>query len=302
MALPAPISKAVVIDEATIGRYRRNYSLDQSIERDHVQKHWELETRLTEELLGSRPEDRWETFERCYSTLYTELPWLNKPSERDPRQFRPWLRLVPRDATVFEVGSGKAELLHFLAANGRKCVATEITKERGSKHASDDSSLIWHSTDGVHLDQFEPPNSYDVVISTQVAEHFHPDDLLPHLQAVRSILRPGGRYLFDTPHRGTGPHDLSLVFGLDHAVCMHLREYTYVELKRALKDAGFSRIQSVFSWRGFGPIPSKLYLAYCCGWDKLIGWAHLPPAFERKLRRRLRWVALPSNIWLSAER
>ena len=63
-----------------INRYKKNYNLptDVNITEEMILAHWELEKRLTKELLASNPENRWEIFEHCYSTLYSELWWLNR--------------------------------------------------------------------------------------------------------------------------------------------------------------------------------------------------------------------------------
>jgi len=43
-----------------------------------VLQHWDLERQLTNELLATIKENRWEIFEKCYTTLYHDLAWLNK--------------------------------------------------------------------------------------------------------------------------------------------------------------------------------------------------------------------------------
>lgn len=70
-----------------INRYRWNYkiSADAILTEAMILAHWDLEKRLTRELLISTPANRWEVFERCYSTLYTELNWLNMYIEPGPR-------------------------------------------------------------------------------------------------------------------------------------------------------------------------------------------------------------------------
>ena len=58
---------------------------------------------------------------------------------------------------------------------------------------------------------------------------------------VAKVLKPGGCYIFDTPHRYSGPHDVSCLFGytLD---CLHMQEWTYHDMialcrKHGLKQA-----------------------------------------------------------------
>lgn len=172
---------------------------------------------------------------------------------------------------IYEIGSGKAELVSYLAELGHTCKATEITHERGQKHGRDLPTLTWGVSDGVHLDRFEDRGSYDLVISNQVVEHLHPDDLIQHFKAVHSIFAEGGRYILSTPHAWYGPWDISKVFKCRRATGMHLKEYTYRELRAGLQAAGFARILAIWK-RGNGSnashrrpaTASPLYLSYRC--------------------------------------
>jgi SAM-dependent methyltransferase len=208
---------------------------------------------------------------------------------------------MPEPADVFEVGSGRAALLRELVRRGHRCVATEITQERGSKHLAESDGLQWHITDGVHLASFEPEEAFDVVISTQVIEHFHPDDLSTHLEHARRILRPRGRYLFDTPHRSSGPHDLSRVFDFDRAEFMHLKEYTYEELASALSTAGFDTVKAVISFRGV-VIQTGVGLQLLRLLDRLEERAISSARFKRRLRALMSKIGVSRNIWLAAYR
>jgi SAM-dependent methyltransferase len=290
------------IDDAVVSRYRGNYSLGDEIGRTEVQQHWLLESALTRRLLASSREDRWSVFEACYSELYSKLPWLNKSVAPPLDQYWPWSRLIAKGGKIFEVGSGSAFLLKYLASQGYDCVATEVTQERGVR---DPDGLTWHTTDGINLAKFEKPESYDVVISAQVIEHLHPDDILDHFNNAREILKPGGQYIFDTPHAGTGPSDLSVVFGFQRPVCMHLKEYDFVELGEIIERAGFKTMKAVlFRRRPFavGPWASTLFYRYCRAWDRAIEAAALSPEKERTVRKWLRLAFVPTNIWMIAVR
>lgn len=292
------------IDDRTIARYRANYGLTNDIGSDHVRAHFELERRLTRKLLESTAETRWDTFSFAYTELYQKLPWLNAKNEGDDhkRDYSHWSKLIPQTSRIYEIGSGQARLLRYLSSQGHECVATEITKERGAKHARDLHGVDWRVSDGINLAEFEPRNSYDVVISTQVIEHFHPDDLQTHFRNVRAILKPGGRYIFDTPHGGAGPFDLSLVFGYNRARFMHLKEYDFPTLVSVLKKNEFTDIRAVLyrSLGGFkiGPYCAPIFRTYCEAADRFFAAAQLSPRWERKIRRALRVAFLPTNIWL----
>ncbi|MBG1269810.1 class I SAM-dependent methyltransferase [Nostoc sp. WHI] len=239
-----------------ITRYKRNYGIPAEVEitEDMVLAHWELEKDLTKKLLKSNSENRWEVFERAYTDIYSKLqlqnsllkksrPTLEKKDESVDK-YETWIEIIGSPPKkIYEIGSGKGEMIAYFAICGFECKATEITKERGSKYVTEPSPcLSWGNSDGVHLDNFEPTEFYDLVVSNQVIEHLHPDDLIVHLESAYKILIKQGRYIFTTPHCHTGPHDISAVFGYDTPQGMHLKEYTYKELCNSLKLSGYKRI------------------------------------------------------------
>ncbi|MEH2374091.1 class I SAM-dependent methyltransferase [Nostoc sp.] len=240
-----------------INRYKRNYRIpaEAEITEQMILEHWELERKLTKDLLESKSENRWEAFEQAYTTLYSKLEWQNyfvRDSTPITGKYKTWLKMIGSPPKkIYEVGSGKGEMIAYLAKCGFQCKATEITRERGSKHLSDSSpNLSWGNSDGVHLEHFEQTEFYDLVVSNQVVEHFHPDDLITHFKSAYKILVNQGKYIFTTPHCHTGPHDISLVFGYDNPQGMHLKEYTYRELHNSLKMAEYKRI--------YCAVPAKL--------------------------------------------
>lgn len=275
---------------ALLKRYRSNFAIppSQPLTEAQVRRHLDLERALTRELLASSPETRWETFERCYSRLYAELPWLNA-GEPTRHVLGDWPTLIgPPPRRVYEVGSGSGALARALAAEGYGVVATEVTRERGASRECD-VRLQWTATDGVHLDQFAEPDSFDAVISDQVVEHLHPDDLREHLQGAFALLRPGGAYILRTPHAFVGPSDVSRVFGFDRPVGMHLKEYTYSEVAAAAAAAGFGPLAAPLGLPG--PLRrrvgldvrvSRRYLRYLIAIEHWM--SRLPPAWRRRLR------------------
>ncbi len=238
-------------DTDLIKKYKvsENIADEVDISEDMIWYHWNLERELTRQLLDSTPDKRWDTFELAYTRFYSELTWLSKYSgDADPRppaeRYKDWVSMIgPPPKMIYEVGSGSARMLSYLAEIGYDCKASDITRERQDKSQSRSSSrLSWGNSDGVHLDRFEPAHFYDVVVSDQVIEHFHPDDVLIHFESVLKILKDGGVYMFNTPHKFVGPHDVSQVFGCDEAQGMHLKEYTFRELYRILLQAGFGEV------------------------------------------------------------
>lgn len=293
-------------DEEIIRRYRANYRLGDDIGMDHVRRHVELEARLTDQLLESSPETRWSIFSDAYSTLYQELPWLAGTGSFSGGEA--WLKLMQPNAKIFEVGSGAGALLSFLAAHDFECFATEITKERGEKFVENRAGVTWRLTDGIHLDQFESPESFDYLISDQVTEHFHPQDIKTHFQAARRLLRPGGAYIMRTPHRSSGPHDLSRVFELPDSIFMHLHEFTFQEVELIANECGYTDISAVvvipwvsrrFNWY----FSSRLYQKYMVFLEKVEAALTKTAKGRQRFRRITWWVALAApSVWVVLRR
>ena len=282
-------------------RYRDNYGIPPELAEPtiaQVEFHLALERSLTAELLASSPETRWDTFQRCYDNLYTSLPWLSSTGAEP--ELTAWTRVLGLPPQrVYEVGSGAGRLAAGLASRGFDVTATDVSRERGGDRPTR-PGLTWDVTDGVKLDSFAETLTFDAVISDQVIEHLHPDDALTHFEGAKAILRPGGRYVFRTPHAYTGPHDVSRVFGFDAPIGMHLREYTNRELNAKLRLAGFTAMRSVvvvpqrFNTQGTLPaaIISRIMMSYFLAVEGVFGPTPLSSR-RRTLVRLLRGPLKP---------
>lgn len=216
---------------------------------DMVEKHRVLETDLVRKILITDKPSRYEVVKESYDRLFKELPWLTHNCDISQRKrslfwalFR-YSKLVGRDKKVLEIGCGRGDLIWALAQLGNKCVGSDISEERlWSILKKGNPSIEWRVMDGVKVNL--PENEFDTVISSNVIEHFHPNDLPEHLKNVRRLLKNGGIYAFDTPNRLTGPHDIRSIFGEENVLGMHLKEYTHGELIEELEKAGFKKIRS----------------------------------------------------------
>jgi 2-polyprenyl-3-methyl-5-hydroxy-6-metoxy-1,4-benzoquinol methylase len=288
-----------------VARYRRNFHLGPEISMDHVRRHVELEGSLTDRLIAAPSAERASMFEAAYTELYSNLPWL--ASTTFSGGLEPWLMLMRPGAKVYEVGSGTGTLARLLARNGFNVTATDITEERGQRSSSEPEGMRWRLTDGVHLDKFEEAESYDYVISNQVAEHLHPEDILTHFRTARILLKPGGSYIARTPHRRHGPQDLTRVFKLDRPVFTHLHEFTYREFDSICRECGYSRVRAIVN---LGPVSRKFGLYKASGlfysYMKLLDAVETPWRrwrTTRKMYRRLsRYLLSSGNVWVRLDR
>ncbi|MFD6058898.1 class I SAM-dependent methyltransferase [Rhodococcus wratislaviensis] len=225
-------------------------------DRDRV--HWKIERGLREELLASTPDTRESVTRDVYNRLFEEVPWhkahvTDAASEEafEEGWFQQYGALTRPTDTVVDVGCGRGGLIRRFAPAVRECIgidASDAMVELADQERPANARFMVGSV----LDPPLPPSSADFVISRQVMEHLHPDDVPEHLAAVLKILRPGGRFLIETPSRLTGPWDISRGF-TPVATGFHLREYTNGELGAMLRDAGFRRVRS-------RAVPSRMLL------------------------------------------
>src|SRR5262249_30068877 len=269
-----------------------------------------LEQQAAREILASTRVERSEVTRRAYDRLYQEAPWHpdlhTSPGARLARVRRHaalLTRHVARARGGLEVGCGSGDLLTSLARQrpGTTFVGLDISVEKLSSgtHARL-PNLRFQAGDCV--EPHEPTGFYDLVISSQVLEHLHPEDVPAHLRAVRRVLAPGGVFALDTPNRWTGPHDVSAYFS--RVACgTHLKEWTFAELQEALRMAGFARLHSdaplVAHLRRILPLAGDMLLLPVGAKVALERVLHTIPA--RSLRRTLFRLARMSNILLYAQ-
>jgi len=212
-------------------------------------RHWLIERDLREELLASPADERDETYRDVYDRLFAAVPWhaANQPPDPDDAAHEAaWFTLYgplvrPAD-TLADIGCGNGGLVRSFAPAVERAIgidASEAMIEQCRRVAPPNAEFRVGSAADPPLE----PESIDIAITRQVLEHLHPDDLPAHLAAVRRALRPGGRYLIETPNGLTGPWDVSRHF-TDTATGFHLHEYTNRELTRMLRAAGFGRVVS----------------------------------------------------------
>ena len=162
--------------------------------------------------------------------------------------------------TVFaEFGSGDCLFAAEAARRVRTVYAIDISDQRAPGFVAPSNFKL------VTYDGFEAPaiapESVDVCFSDELIEHLHPADTEAHLRHVLQLLKPGGRYVFRTPHAQSGPDDVSRFFS-SVAEGFHLKEWTYTELLPLLRQLGFRRF--VLQWQArrlLSRLPAGYFLA-----------------------------------------
>jgi SAM-dependent methyltransferase len=213
--------------------------------REALRHHYEVERELAARLRASTRAERTALFGRLYGELFERVPdhprHTRKGSDAAQRRgVQAQMRLLEgtlRPGQVFvEFAPGDGWLSNAAAATAAQVYAIDISDQRDL--STPPPANVEHRVyDGYQVDL--PDACADVVFSYQFLEHLHPDDIGPHFELVRRLLKPGGCYVFDTPHRYSGPHDISRYF-TDRLDCFHFQEWTHRDMRRLLRAHGFS--------------------------------------------------------------
>ena len=100
-------------------------------------------------------------------------------------------------AEALEIGTGTGGMLHTLLARGRRARGVEINPALIAESRTWFGDLPVQPVSGVELPFADA--SFDLVLSFDVFEHIRDSDA--HLREVWRVLRPGGRYLIQTPSK-----------------------------------------------------------------------------------------------------
>ncbi len=211
---------------------------------EQIRNHFEVERELAARLRSSDRAERTALFATLYDELFERVPdhprvTRRETPEESARGVEAQLRLL-RDHlrqgdTFLEFAPGDCRLSYAVAPLVAKVIAADISDQRSPDDVPP-ANFKLRVYDGYALEV--EAASVDVAFSYQFLEHLHPDDVPLHFDMVARMLKPGGRYIFDTPHRYSGPHDVSRFFG-DELQCFHFQEWTFREMRALLKRHGF---------------------------------------------------------------
>jgi SAM-dependent methyltransferase len=253
--------------------------------REALVRQYEIECELADRLRRAAPAERKELYRTVYDELFTRVPdHPQNTTKKNPalqaartaRELRFLDRFLTADSVYLEVGPGDCHLALALAHQVSQVYAVDVSELiAGNNELPANFKLI--ISDGVTVDV--PAGSVHVAYSNQLMEHLHPDDALEQLREIYRALGPQGEYVCVTPHRYSGPQDISWYFDAE-ARGFHLKEYTYRELRNLFRAAGF---EGTSPWAGFKGhflrLPEWLVLG--------VEWAlgRLPVRMRRNLSR-----------------
>lgn len=214
---------------------------------EQLRHHYEVERELAGKMRASSREKRTELFQTLYTELFERVPDHPRLTRRETpeqsrinveKQFRLIAPHLEENMTFLEIAPGDCRLSLEATQHCAKVIGVDISDQRDPEETFPDNfELIVY--DGYDLSQI-PDSSVDIIFSYQFLEHLHPDDVPLHFDLARRLLKPGGLYILDTPHRYSGPHDISRFFG-NQLNCFHFQEWTIGQLKQTLRTHGFDQ-------------------------------------------------------------
>jgi SAM-dependent methyltransferase len=254
---------------------------------DSLRHQFEVEQDLARRLRHSTREGRTELFKTLYGELFQRVPDHPRLTRRDTPEssataVRSQMQLLKPvlkpDVTLLEFAPGDCRLSKAAAAHCSQVIGVDISDQRSPTDSFPENfQLLVY--DGYTLPL--PDASVDAVFSYQFLEHLHPDDVAPHFAQVSRVLKKGGVYILDTPHRHSGPHDIARYFTTD-LVCLHMREWTYKELRKLGAEYGLTQS---YAYRRGKPLTSALTNAINDAGEAMLGI--LPAKLRQKASARL---------------
>ena len=222
--------------------------------REEIQAHYDLEKRLSDRLRHSTAAERKTLYIELYDEIYANVPHLKEHAKATSDrytagQLHGLKRYLKPDTCFLEVGPGNCALSIAVSKIVKRVTAVDVsdefTKSLGITFPANMDLVI---SDGSSVPV--PPNSITLAYSAQLMEHLHPDDANAQLKNIFTALAPGGRYICITPHRYSGPHDISRYF-TDEPTGFHLKEYTNAEINNLFRVVGFTNLRSLVGLKGW---------------------------------------------------
>ena len=244
-------------------------------------EHFQLERKLAAQLKDTTVEQRRVLYQKLYNDLFSNFPTIpdGLDSSNDARmawQLKLMKKLFNKEKVILEIGAGDCLLSKEFAKHFKKIIAYEVADSIPFVEGKPENFEL-KIFNGV--DMKETANSVDIIYSNQVFEHLHLDDITPLLNDYHSYLTKGGKLVVITPHRYTGPHDISRDFTKE-AEGFHMKEYIYKEMKSILSAHGFKKIRGYvgYSKLGYFSVPMPLLILA----EKFFNI--FPDKFKRKVR------------------
>lgn len=265
---------------------------------EQIKNHYFVEKALADNLKKANREDRKKIYATMYDELFSKVPdhsrlTKGKDDTVTKRLNKTKYGIIKRfvnTATVFaEFGSGDCRFATKMANHVNTVYAIDISDQRNPEYNFPKNfKLIVY--DGYQIEDITD-NAIDIIFSDQLIEHLHPEDTKNHFELALRILKPGGKYIFKTPHALLGPRDISQYFS-DEPEGFHLKEWLYGEINTLLKETGYSKIYFYWTAKGYRLRLPKLYF---------FTYEHFFSLFPKRYIRLITKFTVPSLMCIAVK-
>jgi SAM-dependent methyltransferase len=180
------------------------------------------------------------------------------------RDVRKWAETAPDNATILDAGSGFGQYVYFMSRlrgnfsiKGVDVKADELEIcERFFGSGRSGGRVRFEKAD---LNNFSEPLAYNLALCVDVLEHIKDDTGV--MENLCKSLKPGGILIISTPSDkgGSDVHDA----GETSFIGEHVRDgYGRGEITEKLLSAGFSRVDSRYSYGKYGQLSWRLSMKY----------------------------------------
>lgn len=119
-----------------------------------------------------------------------------------------WADALPAGSTILDVGCGIGRHVIYLGGRGFKMAGMDVSPT-GVKTSQEVCAERGIDFDGRVADMTALPwadATFDAALSTSVISHNLRADIFKSISEVRRVLKPGGLFLVDFPHKATGSY------------------------------------------------------------------------------------------------
>ncbi len=177
------------------------------------------------------------------------------------KEVRNWARYAPAGAAILDAGSGFGQYIHFISRLNKDYTIKGIDVkdeeiENCRRFFVDNQKIIFEKAD---LNTFVEQEKFDLILCIDVLEHIADD--VGVMKNLCASMKKGGLLLISTPSDRAG----SEVHGKDgdSFIEEHVRDgYPVEEIESKLRQAGFSRTETIYSYGRPGQLSWKLSMKY----------------------------------------
>lgn len=142
-----------------------------------------------------------------------------------------------RELVIIDLGCGSGALIRRLAAHGYKNIrGVDVSLEQVAEAHKLGTSSVAQGDILAYLASI-PHSSTDVVVAFDVIEHLTKNELVALVDAVRRVLRPGGRWVIHAPNANS-PFGMRIRYG----DMTHELAFTAGSLRQLLIASGFAAV------------------------------------------------------------